>query len=183
MHTTRPNKRVDRTGAEHLRFVTSSESGTRCRVDVAGLTAPVGHPRRWALRMKTLTAVLLILTSVASYGSDQEYFSFRRWIERQCSTNTSLPEQRLFVGRMHSPAYADIIQFRKGVTIREIIDRSPLKGKTVKVCVMWPHMIAKSGSTFTRRKYITVSPSDNPVYDFKNFDVVWLHDEGPIIIR
>jgi len=79
--------------------------------------------------------------------------------------------------------YADIVQFREGITIRDIIDRSPLKGKTVQVCVMWPHTIAKTGSSFTRHEWITVKPSDAPAYRLKKLDVIWLNDEGLIIVR
>ena len=68
--------------------------------------------------------------------------------------------------------YADIVQFREGITIRDIIDRSPLKGKTVQVCVMWPHTIAKTGSSFTRHEWITVKPSDAPAYRLKKFSGV-----------
>jgi hypothetical protein len=131
--------------------------------------------------MRILVAVLALVTWASAQGSERDYFSSRKWIEQQCATNTTLPEQRLFVGRMHSPTYAAIVQFRKGITIREIIDTTPLKGKVVQVCVMWPHKILKSGSSFTRHRYITVRPSDAPDYEVKSLDVIWLYDEGIIV--
>jgi len=133
--------------------------------------------------MRLPAAVLFFVTCVSARGAGVDYFSGRRWIEQQCATNTTSPDQRLFVGRMHLPSYADIVQFREGITLREIIDKTPLKGKTVQVCVMWPHTIPKSGSSFTRHKYITVRPSDAPDYELKRLDVIWLYDDGPIIVR
>jgi hypothetical protein len=138
---------------------------------------------RWAVRMKVLVTVLVFLTWASAQGTELDYFSGRKWIEQQCATNTTPQGERLFVGRMHSPRYADIVQFRKAITIREIIDRTPLKGKTVQVCVMWPHTIPKSGSSFTRHKFITVGPSETPNYELKSLDVIWLYDDGPIIVR
>jgi hypothetical protein len=124
---------------------------------------------RWGnLRVKVLIAGLVMVTWAAARGSEQGYFSARKWIEQQCATNATPPDHRLFVGRMETPRYADIVPFHKGITIREIIDRTPLKGKIVQICVMWPDRITKSGVSFTRHKYITVRPFDTPDYEVKN---------------
>jgi hypothetical protein len=135
------------------------------------------------LRIKVLIAGLVMVTWVAARGSELDYFSARKWIEQQCATNTAPLDHGLFVGRMNTPKYADILPFREGITIREIIDRTPLKGKIVQVCVMWPDRISKSGVSFTRHKYITVRPSDAPDYEVKNSDVIWLYDDGVIVVR
>ena len=107
----------------------------RPTVAVSGSRSPA------ALGMRILIAALTVLawTSAQATDTDREYFYNRKWIELHCATNTTTKEERLFVGRSQSPKYAEIVQFRKGITIRELIDRSPLKGKVVRVCVMWPY--------------------------------------------
>ncbi len=110
-----------------------------------------------------------------------DYSSGRAWVEQQCFTNGTPQDERLFVGRMISPRVASIIQFHKGISLREIIDQTPLKGKVVKVCVMWPDR-TKAGP-FTRHVYITIGPGENPDYDLKPLDLIWLYDDGPLIQR
>src|SRR5690242_19176035 len=88
--------------------------------------------------MRILVAISFLLVCTSVQASHLEYFGCRKWIEQQCATNTTPQDERLFVGRMVSPRCASIVRFHRGITLREIIDGSPLRGKTVLVCVMRP---------------------------------------------
>ena len=129
--------------------------------------------------MRVLAAISFLLVCAPAWGWHLDYFSGRKWVEQQGLTNTIPQGERLFVGRITSPRVANIIQFHKGVRLREIIDQTPLKGKVVKVCVMWPDR-TKMGP-FTRHAYITVGPTENPDCDFKPLDLIWLYDDGPVV--
>jgi hypothetical protein len=126
-----------------------------------------------------LFTISILLACTAVHAAHLEYFGCRKWVEQQCVTNTTPQNERLFVGRMVSPKCANILCFHEGITLREIIDGSPLKRRTVLVCVMRPDS-TKMGP-FTRYAYIKVEPSDKPNYELKPLDVVWLYDDGPII--
>jgi hypothetical protein len=128
--------------------------------------------------MRLLTiSVLLICT--AAHAAHLEYFGCRKWVEKNCATNTTPQDERLFIGRMVPPKCASILHFHEGITLREIIDGSPLKGKTVLVCVMRPD--STKMRPFTRHAYIKVEPSGKPNYELKPLDVIWLYDDGPIV--
>ena len=129
--------------------------------------------------MRVLVAISILLVYTAVQAAHVDYFGCRKWIEQQCAADTTPQDERLFVGRMVSPRYAGIIRFHKGITLREIIDGTPLKGKTVLICVMWPDS-TKMGP-FTRHAYIKVEPSDKPNYELKPLDVILLKDDGQLI--
>jgi hypothetical protein len=129
--------------------------------------------------MRALIAVSAFLVCILVQALDWNYFAARKWVEEQCGTNAPPQPERLFVGRFASPKYAAIIPFHRGMTLREIIDQTPLKGKVVFVCAMWPDYL-KTGP-FTRHAYIRVRPSENPDYEVKSLDVIWLYDDGPLV--
>ncbi len=124
--------------------------------------------------MKTLLAICVLLVCTAVQASRLNYVGGREWIEQRCATNTTPQDERLFVGRFDPPKWASILLFRKGITLREIIDGTPLRGRTVVVRVM-----RRDDSPFTRPAYIKVEPSDKPTYELKPLDVIWLYDDYP----
>jgi len=126
------------------------------------------------MRALIALSVLLFCTSVQALGRP-DYFSLRKWIERECATNTTPQDERLFVGHIESPRFANVLHFRPGITLREIIDQTPLKGKVVFVQVLRLDYL-KTGP-FTRYAYIRVGSSENPNYEVKSQDVIWLRDE------
>jgi len=129
--------------------------------------------------MRALIAVSILLACMSVQAAHLDYFSCRKWVEQECVTNTIPQDERLFVGRMTSPRFARIVHFRPGISLHEIIDQTPLKGKVVLVCVMRPDQT--KASKFTRHTYIKVGPSDTPDFVVKSLDVIWLYDDGPII--
>jgi hypothetical protein len=125
--------------------------------------------------VRTFIALIALLINSSVLASDVNYVGFRKWVEERCETNATPKEDRLFVGRFDHPTYAGILRFHDGMTIREVIDQSPLKGRTVLVLVLRP-----TDRPF-HHMWFTVWPSDRPHYELKRLDVIWLYDDGPII--
>ena len=124
--------------------------------------------------MRTLVAILALLICVSAHGARMEYSSSRKWVEQRCATNTIAQDERVFVGRIWSPQYAAVIRFQKGMTLRELIDQTPFKGKTVQVLVL------RAETRFSDH-HITVGPREKPNYKIKALDMIWLYDPGPIV--
>ena len=95
-------------------------------------------------------AVLFMVTCLSCRASRVDYDSARTWVEKQCATNTIPEVERMFVFRWVPPKYAAIIRFHQGITLREVIDQTPMKGKTVFVEVMRTQPL-KSGHYTTRQ--------------------------------
>ena len=131
--------------------------------------------------MKAFLAIsILFLCTVAQAGDFPNYFFCRGWVERECATNTIPQGDRLFVGSfITKPYFATIIRFHEGLTLRQIIDQTPLKRKTVLACVMWPDKTTTM--PFTRSFDVTVGPMDRPNFVLHKLNVIWLLDDGPII--
>ncbi len=106
----------------------------------------------------------------------------RDWVEKQSLTNTVPKGERVFVGTdaMNSSAsgYAVIVPYHKGVTLRQIIDQTPLKDKRVYISVMRP------GATNDPKSFpifgIPVKPTANPNFEVKPLDLIWIYDHVPI---
>ena len=103
-----------------------------------------------------------------------EYFSSRKWVEERCTTNTVAQDERVFVGRIWSPQFAVILHFHKGMTLREVIDQIPFKGKEVQVLVL-------RAETRFSDNFMTIRPREKPKYEIKPLDMIWLYDPGPIV--
>lgn len=129
--------------------------------------------------MRFLVALSLFLVCTAVEAAHLDYLGSRKWVEQQCAADTTPQDQRLFVGRFARPKWARILRFHHGITLREIIDGTPLKGKALRVCVM--RLDSTNIGPFTRREFISVKPSEKPDYEIKRLDVIWLYDDGPIV--
>ena len=97
--------------------------------------------------MRTLAIAFLLLLCVSA----------------QATTNTTPQAERIFAGRIWKPQYAGILRFRKGMTLREVLDQTPFKGKTVQVLILRP-------GTRISHDYITVGPSDKPKSEVRPLD-------------
>jgi hypothetical protein len=124
--------------------------------------------------IRILIIALLLLFWASADATSPEYSSSRKWVEQRCATNATPQAERVFVGRIWEPQYAGIFHFQKGMTLRDVIDQAPFKGKTVQVLVLRP------GAPF-KHHYITVGPSDKPKSEVKPLDMIWLYDPGPIV--
>jgi hypothetical protein len=118
-------------------------------------------------RLLTVLGLILVCTSVRAMSP--EYFSSRKWVEERCSTNQIPEKDRIFVGRP-SPGYAAIVHFRKGITLREIIDQTPFKGTVLTVCVLRPH------TDPSKHLFRKVLPTDKPSLEINQEDMIWLYE-------
>jgi len=130
--------------------------------------------------MKAVIAISVLLVCAAVQAAGPNYFGCRKWVEQQCATNTTPQDDRLFVGSILPPKCASIVRFHKGISLREIIDGTPLKGKTVLLRVMRPDDSTRMGP-FHRPAYIKVEPSDKPDHELKPLDVIWLYVDGDLL--
>jgi hypothetical protein len=124
--------------------------------------------------MRVLVIALLLLVCASAQATSPEYSSSRKWVEQRCATNATPKAERIFVGRIWEPQYAGILRFQKGMTLREVIDQTPFKGKTVQVLVLRPGMRVS-------HHYITIGPTEKPKSEVKPLDMIWLYDPGPIV--
>jgi hypothetical protein len=124
--------------------------------------------------MRALVILFLLTVCTSLYAMSPEYSSSRKWVEQLCTTNQTPTDERLFLGRVVPQKYAAIIRYHRGITLREIIDQTPFKGATVHVCVLRPHVDATTN-------IILVKPTDQPKFEIKPLDMIWLYDDGPVI--
>lgn len=124
--------------------------------------------------MRIPVIALLLLVCASAKATSPEYSSSRKWVEQRCASNSTPKAAHIFVGRIWEPQYAGILRFQKGMTLREVIDQTPFKGKTVQVLVLRP------GTRFNHH-YITVGPTEQPKSEVKPLDMIWLYDPGPIV--
>jgi hypothetical protein len=126
------------------------------------------------MKPKLLLCLALVLTvspfCISAHADIPAYSPTRNWVEKQCTTNTTPKNERIFIGHAESSDYASIIRFHMGISLREIIDGTQFKGKTVSVVVMRPGWMSK---------IIVVKPTETPGFDVKPLDVIWIYDRIP----
>jgi hypothetical protein len=113
----------------------------------------------------------------------------RDWVEAHCVTNTVPEADQIFIGHgmpneiTRTPAYANIIRYHKGVSLREIIDQTPFKDAEVLVIVMRPGPTPKYDPQHPEAGGFSVhlKPSDKPKSEIKPLDMIWIID-GTFII-
>jgi hypothetical protein len=123
--------------------------------------------------MRALLILFCLSLCTSLHAMSPEYFSSRKWVEQRCATNTTPKDERLFVGRIVPREYAGIIHYHKGITLRGIVDQTPFKGTTVVVCVLRPKV---DPATYM----FSMKASDNPKFDVKAEDMIWIHKDYPI---
>jgi hypothetical protein len=120
----------------------------------------------------TLFGLLLCVSFRCMSQQTLDYPSCRQWIEEWVGgTNQTPGEERIFVCS-HSPEYAAIVQYRKGITLREIIDQIRFRNATLIVLVM---RTSNSENSVLQK----VTPSDSPDLEIKKTDVIWLFNISP----
>lgn len=132
--------------------------------------------------MKTTIALFALLFSVAAHATPPDYWGSREWVELR-ATNHAPEAERIFVGRQmpeDQPDYAAFLRFRKGITFREVIDQTPFKGTAVCVCIL-PRYDKGGRPPKKPFRVLRVAPSERPRYKLKNFDMIWLYEDGPVL--
>ena len=124
--------------------------------------------------MRALITIGVVLVCLSAHAMQSDYSSSRKWVEQQCGTNAAPKESCIYVGRLVPKKYAAILQFHKGMTLREVIDQTPFKGTAVMVRVL---RAERRISTYVFR----VGASEKPDYEVKDQDMIWLYEDGPVI--
>jgi hypothetical protein len=99
--------------------------------------------RMFCFRFTALKALLIFCSLIVGaplYATPPEYYSSRKWVEERCTTNDTPKSEHLFLGRVVPQEYAAIVQYHRGISLREIIDQTQFKGTTVNICVLRPHV-------------------------------------------
>ena len=98
------------------------------------------------------------------------YSPTRDWVEKHCATNTVPQDERIFLCHNSSDNYANIVRYHKGIDLREIIDETPFKDKTVCLIVMRPEGAIHQ---------IIIKPAEKIEFEIKPLDVVLIYDHVP----
>ena len=120
---------------------------------------------------KFLALVGVLLCSIfhcLSQGSD--YSSHRKWVED-------------WIGYK----YAVVVQYQKGITLREIIDKTRFKNAKLRVHVMRPNKsedmffqnVAPVSNKSLNEALQQIAPLDTTGFVVKKGDVIWLDDWTP----
>jgi hypothetical protein len=128
--------------------------------------------------IKTMNPKLLLcLTLVLGGGlasalaDNPAYSPARDWVEKHCTTNTVPKDERIFLCHNDSNDYANIVLYDKGIDLREIVDQTPFKDKTVSLIVMRPEGAIHE---------IVIKPAGKIEFEIKPLDVVLIYDHVPI---
>ena len=122
---------------------------------------------------KHLLCLTLVLSGscISAFADIPAYSPDRDWVEKHCTTNTVPKDERIFLGHNYSGDYSNIIRYHKGISLREIVDQTPFKGKTVSVIVMRPKWMSD---------VIVIKPAEKVEFEVRPLDVVWIYDQIPI---
>jgi hypothetical protein len=124
--------------------------------------------------MRALLIFFGSLLCTSLHATPPEHFSSRKWVEQRCITNATPKDERLFVGGFFPHEYARILRYQKGITLREIVDRTPSKGLTVVVCVLRPKVDPVTN-------IIKVKPTEMPNFVVNAQDMIWIYEDGPLV--
>jgi hypothetical protein len=120
-------------------------------------------------RVALFFAVLLFCLPTYA-GGIPKYPWCKDWIEKHCATNMPSTNECVFIGHDVSPQYAAKIPFHQGITLREIINQTPYSKGTANIWIMHQHPKEKE----TAGEFITVKPKDNPEFQVRESDVLWV---------
>src|ERR1700723_2377979 len=92
------------------------------------------------MKPKIILCLAVVLSGgLASALADiPAYSPSRDWVEKHYTTNTVPKDERIFLCHKYSDDYANIVRYHKGIDLREIVDQTPFKDKTVYLVVMRP---------------------------------------------
>ena len=125
------------------------------------------------MKSKHILCLALVLSGccISIFADIPAYSPNRDWVEKHCTTNTVPKDERIFLGHNNSGDYASIVHYHNGISLREIVDQTPFKDKTVSVIVMRPEWMSNN---------IVIKPTEKVAFEVKPLDVVWIYDQTPI---
>ena len=125
------------------------------------------------MKSKLIPCLALVLSGglTSALADIPAYSPARDWVEKHCTTNTIPKDERIFLCHSNSDNYANVVRYHKGIDLREIVDQTPFKDKTVYLIVMRP------GETIHE---IIIKPAEKNEFEIKPLDVVLIYDHVPI---
>jgi hypothetical protein len=118
--------------------------------------------------MRILTIICLSLIAMTCFAAGPEYFSSRQWIEKHTPKDKTPKEQRVFVGDAKQTTNTYILCYQDGISLRDVINATHLKGTEVMVTVLRSEH--KTEPVF----FGTVKGTDKPKFQLQAQDVIWL---------
>src|SRR4051812_10043384 len=117
--------------------------------------------------MRTLLTFVLALATVECCAMPRaSYTAYRSTIEGRNPSDLTPPAERIFV----MDKGGTMMRFRKGITLRQIVDATSHKGKPVQILVLRE---SSEREVFFRRE---LKPEDNPFFTLKPLDVILLEE-------
>jgi hypothetical protein len=144
--------------------------------------------------MKTYLALfsVLLCTSFHCLSQGSDYASQREWVEDWIGYKYRMPEtDRIFVASSSPSEYAVIVQYRKGITLREIINQTPFQNAKLMIHVMRPNKSEdkwfQNATPLLSNKPMnevlkTLAPLDTTDFEVKKGDVIVLIDVTPPLL-
>lgn len=117
--------------------------------------------------MRSFLASILFLTAADCSGAPRaDYAAYRKTIEEADRANKTPILERIFVLQ----GGGLVMRFRKGITLRDIVDQTSRKGRSVQILVLRE---SKKEPVFFERN---VKPEDKPAFTINPHDVIVLED-------
>jgi len=127
--------------------------------------------------MRILAVILLSLVAIPCFATLPEYFSSRQWIEHHTpKSKTPQEKEQIFVGDSIATTNTYILRFHAGILLRDVIDSTHYKGSDVNVIVLRSEH--KTQPVF----FETVKQSEQPEFELRAKDVIWIAPKGTPII-
>jgi hypothetical protein len=125
------------------------------------------------MKPKLILCLALVLSGgcISAFADIPAYSLARDWVEKYCTTNTVPQNEWIFLCHNYSDDYANIVRYHKGIDLREIVDQTPFKDKTVYLIVMRPEGTIHE---------IVIKPAEKIEFEIKPLDVVLIYDHVPI---
>ena len=108
-----------------------------------------------SLTIQVFITVVMVFVAASARAMSPEYDSSRKWVEQHNPKDKTPASKRIFVVCGTNNI---ILRFREGITLREVIDVTPLKGTVVRVYIMKESK--KVGAVFDE----VVKPAEKPTF-------------------
>ncbi len=121
--------------------------------------------------MRALITAIFVFVAAAAGAMAPEYDSSRRWVEQNNSADKTRATKRVFVVYSTNSL---ILRFHEGMSLREIVDATPLKGKAVTVYILRESQ--KTKPVFDEKAEASAKPS----FQTRPRDLLFIHLAGGV---
>lgn len=123
--------------------------------------------------MKRLLVATFLTWCAGAYAMGPEYQSSCAWVVERCPTNKVPTQERVFIATTPGsapPALVTILRYRRGLSIRGIIDQTRFRGTNAVVTVL------RSQKPTSPAFYRVVKRDEHPAFALKPLDMIWVGD-------